>query len=377
MTAEGGDEEAGGVALQQPRATTAPLPVGVKLCVFVCIVLVPIAFLTTGLELPTTELFHKLQGRVSAGGLLPGRRHRQADVELAQWAAANNFTLDVHQATVVAATVVAAPAATAPATPSGSAQTPMVADRAARACTYRKGPKAVECYEKLTAFFPVRRSAAKFILLGDSTMSHLFHGFSRHSGPKESSALRDCTKSKPVKTGCELMDVIGLSKPKDGWKKPDRNVEGPKNRMPYCTDCGGCKPSLASGSGCVGGEGASFLPVEFARDVEHPSELGGPTSQETVAYMLSQAPRDICVVNSGIHDMALKKLEDEQYVENVRWYLETLMQSKGCGRIVWLQTTSVRGPDRDGNDQHGNRCEFYAPCPPPSVLFPPAPRSRS
>lgn len=230
----------------------------------------------------------------------------------------------------------------------------------ARSCNYRKAQPASQCYDALTSFLAKSRSAARWIFLGDSTMSQLFQRF--RSGRKSQSEEiqirenpnRDCKQSTPVKSGCELLDILGLQKPAGGWIKPTPSLEGPKSAKPYCTDCGGCKPSLASGADCVGAAGSSFLPVEFARDREHPTLEGGPTSQETVAYFLSQHPHDVCVVNSGVHDMALKGLTDEQYVANVQSYLRALVNSKGCGRTVWVQTSSVRGPDSQGKDQHGN-----------------------
>ena len=47
---------------------------------------------------------------------------------------------------------------------------------------------------------------------------------------------------------------------------------------------------------------ARYLPVEFARDVEQPSR-NTTTTQESVALYLQQDPRDLCVLNAGIHDM--------------------------------------------------------------------------
>ncbi len=380
-----------------------------KLCLFVLLVLLPIAFLATGLQFPATELLHKLQGRVRVRTQL-SQRPRNADV-LARWAVANNLTLDTlepagshsREVSTVAEDSSTTADQASPAPPAGrlsresddqpqqviprveprdtaasrpvapasimtlgtwpptSAAAAVLApatedatpNSRTNACTFRKDQSASQCYDKLTNFLAVSRSAARWMFLGDSTMSHLFHQF--RSGVKSKDAgTRNCERSKPVAGGCELLAVIGLQKPTGGWIKPDRTKEGPKSAKPYCTDCGGCKPSVAFGLDCAGADGASFLPVEFARDREHPTREGGPTSQETVAYFLSQNPWDVCVVNSGVHDMALKGLTDEQYLANVQFWLQTLLNSKGCGRIVWLQTSSVRGPDPQGNDQHGN-----------------------
>ena len=75
------------------------------------------------------------------------------------------------------------------------------------------------------------------------------------------------------------------------------------------------------------------------------------TTQELVGHYLLAAPRDCCVVNAGLHDMSLsgghtpkgmQGLTDDQYVENVRNFLQLLLAS-GCGQVVWLQTSSVQG----------------------------------
>ena len=79
------------------------------------------------------------------------------------------------------------------------------------------------------------------------------------------------------KNGCEMLELMGLNRIGD-WVKPKRRKEGPKSASPFCTDCGGCKPSLIKGAGC---RGASFFPVEFARDVEHPSSVH---NRSTIAY---------------------------------------------------------------------------------------------
>jgi hypothetical protein len=73
------------------QVETAAKSVRTRTCLFVCLVLLPIAFLVTGLQFPAAELLHELQGKVRISTRLPQRREK-ADV-LTQWAAANNFTL--------------------------------------------------------------------------------------------------------------------------------------------------------------------------------------------------------------------------------------------------------------------------------------------
>ena len=85
------------------------------------------------------------------------------------------------------------------------------------------------------------------------------------------------------------------------------------------------------------------MPVEFARDVEiqtvdEPTK--GMTTQQHVGRYLTAHPKDLCVVNTGLHDA---KLHDQErvFARNVLVYLELI--KPGCTRIVWITTTAVKG----------------------------------
>ena len=61
---------------------------------------------------------------------------------------------------------------------------------------------------------------------------------------------------------------------------------------------------------------------------------------------LSDVPRDICIVNAGLHDMEINKgaMHSEQYVINVDSYMELIRP--GCKQIVWIHTSSVKGVEK-------------------------------
>ena len=124
------------------------------------------------------------------------------------------------------------------------------------------------------------------------------------------------------------------------------------------------------GSACVRAEKVvgMYLSIEYARDVEIQTNTTG-TTQESLAMWLAEAaqkdakapapsPRTdsrsqtpatpvvskaICVVNSGIHDMAVVGITDAAYLLNVRFYLRALRGTGVCAHFVWLQTTAVSG----------------------------------
>mmetsp|Transcript_12233 Transcript_12233/g.26734 ORF Transcript_12233/g.26734 Transcript_12233/m.26734 type:complete len:143 (-) Transcript_12233:192-620(-) len=66
----------------------------------------------------------------------------------------------------------------------------------------------------------------------------------------------------------------------------------------------------------------------------------GNTTQESLAYFLSlHDPHDICIVNTGLHDMAIRNITDYTFGQNVEWYLNILKDS--CQKVVWIELTDV------------------------------------
>ena len=251
----------------------------------------------------------------------------------------------------------------------------------------------INCREALRALVCPRKDPNKLprlLSFGDSTM----HGLS-HFGHLDDH-LRIHAKLELLKTRqfsceerigisrCNLNVPFGLDTRKDGvWFPPTDGLEGPTAvglEQHYCSDCRGCGTRLLH---CVpyrvddaraavaklnpdkqlsliyGGN----IGIEFARDVELQSDLF-PTTQENVAYFLQQEfnnpdhlaiwEKPTCLVNTGHHDVTISGLTQEQYIENVRWYLELLAEQ--CQHIVWLSTTA---PDTDDRPQKRNQTKAW------------------
>ena len=117
-----------------------------------------------------------------------------------------------------------------------------------------------------------------------------------------------------------------------------------------------------------------FLPVEFAKDIELQTvedTTKSMTTQQHVGRYLAQHRKDVCVVNTGLHDAQLDD-QERNFARNVFVYLELI--KPGCDRIVWITGTAVRG-DRgkvQNNDDilRRNRkvMEILAPAPGVSVV---------
>jgi len=173
---------------------------------------------------------------------------------------------------------------------------------------------------------------------------------------------RDFADDRPRHSMLRFMDFEQAANSE--WIPPVAGVEGPTvfkaPMQPFMTmlgcDDGGCSHDYAQSWQCgrAATTSVEYLPVEFARDVEFPV-LAGPasgrtsTTQASVGMYLARSPRDLCLVNSGLHDAQLGQRElfgqgnltDEQYVRNVADYITALQP--GCRKIVWMATTAVCG----------------------------------
>lgn len=96
---------------------------------------------------------------------------------------------------------------------------------------------------------------------------------------------------------------------------------GLQNLGAGCRDCGGCNAALAR---CDGDHAdvwseLEFIAVEFAKDVSIQTDRF-PTTQENVAWYLKQLPspeENFVVVNTGLHDTALRDSRPEAYLKNL------------------------------------------------------------
>ena len=169
---------------------------------------------------------------------------------------------------------------------------------------------------------------AQVLFAGDSTMMFLFKA-------TPSSKINGCKKI--IGTRCNFLEFVHQNRSKR-WSAPT-SLEGPTKyglTHPYCSDCKGCEPMAYN---CKDSKSnLYYLPVEYTRDVEHPT-LYTKTTQESVALYLKSNPMEGCVINVGLHDMKLK-LSSRQYVSRVVMWLESIRPY--CKTLVWVSLNSVQ-----------------------------------
>ncbi|XP_063405662.1 uncharacterized protein LOC134689619 [Mytilus trossulus] len=162
---------------------------------------------------------------------------------------------------------------------------------------------------------------------------------------------RSCKSVKRAPGRCNLVPYLGQTKRKK-WTKPSK-IEGPHMyglNHSFFTDCYGCNSELFD----CGKQYFEYISVEFARDVE----IQTPTSYTTqgaISQYLQLNVYAVCVVNSGIHDMALPHLTDQQYVKHVHFYVQQLVNS--CQNVTWMSITAVRGDK--GFPQNNRRIHLW------------------
>lgn len=173
----------------------------------------------------------------------------------------------------------------------------------------------------------------RWLFLGDSTMSRLSSAF----GFLQKARGNKLEKNRAMGR-CSLMNYMDIPKATN-WIHPVSGHEGPVVyglEHHFCTDA---KSSARTFSAAETGMEMEFLGVEFARDVEMPS-LTTKTTQETVMlYLDKTTKRDVCVVNTGLHDEQIRDKTDSDHVSDVRWYLNMLQHH--CKQLVWLTTNYV------------------------------------
>ncbi len=177
-------------------------------------------------------------------------------------------------------------------------------------------------------------TASKMLFLGDSTVYRMFN----------SDSTSKCRCKSSISSGrCNLIKALGLTRATK-WTAPSQN-EGPLHfgrKHPFCTDCSGCNMKLCVGPlktpSCIQ---QNYIPIEFARDVEMQTKKSATTQEMLTEYLSKSPPSDVCVVSTGVHDMAIPHLSDHSYVENVKWYLKLLQPH--CTKILLVGQTGVSG----------------------------------
>ncbi|CAC5392734.1 unnamed protein product [Mytilus coruscus] len=187
-----------------------------------------------------------------------------------------------------------------------------------------------------------KKTYNSLVFLGDSCMYRLFLTIMRKKG--------FCKIKKQVNR-CSLISYLG-KKRCSKWTKPS-STEGPYSyglTHPFCTDCSGCNSALYN----CGEIKIEYISVEYARDVEIQSTTSN-TTQEAVSLYFNSNFTNVCVVNSGFHDMVLPALTDRLYVKNVHFYVQHLVQT--CQNVIWISTTAVRGDK--GFPQNNRRIQLW------------------
>ncbi|XP_052084424.1 uncharacterized protein LOC127721669 [Mytilus californianus] len=173
-----------------------------------------------------------------------------------------------------------------------------------------------------------KKTYNSLVFLGDSSMYRLFMTIMRKK--------RSCNVLKQANR-CNLISYLGQQR-RSKWTKPS-STEGPYSyglTHPFCTDCSGCSSALYNCEDIK----IEYISVEYARDVEIQSTTSNST-QGAVSLYLNSNFTNVCVVNSGLHDMILPALTDRHYVKNVHFYVQHLVQT--CQNVIWISTTAVRG----------------------------------
>ncbi|XP_063437667.1 uncharacterized protein LOC134718823 isoform X1 [Mytilus trossulus] len=185
----------------------------------------------------------------------------------------------------------------------------------------------LNCTNFLKSYF-WKKTYKSVVYLGDSCMHRLFLAI---LGKK-----RPCKVHKQAGR-CNLISYLGQQK-LSNWTKPS-SIEGPVwfgLTHPFCTDCSGCNSALFH---CRETK-IEYISVAYARDVAIQSTIGN-TTQEAVSLYLNSSLTNVCVVNSGMHDMGLPALTDKLYVKNVQFYVQHLVLT--CDNVIWISTTAVKG----------------------------------
>ena len=181
----------------------------------------------------------------------------------------------------------------------------------------------------------LRHSPKKeWLFIGDSTMRRLVTKYRDYYQPCYT--IRKCENCElsqyiesPIKRDLYYYKMtLGLEDTtKDNWFPPDR-----------CTSWW-----FPGSTGC-----ANRLDTCFSRNVEY---LGIPVAYDekentTNLYKLpllqsylKSHPKDVCVINTGLHDEA-RKVTKNQYVANVKRYLSIFMNV--CGHVIWISISAVQ-----------------------------------
>ena len=175
----------------------------------------------------------------------------------------------------------------------------------------------------------------EWLFVGDSTMRRLVTSFRDNVAPCETiKKCDDCELSQYIAT--PLSNSLGYYKT---YVDDNLATNGSINHMDQC------KGWWSAGTtGCANRLDAcrdrrvEYIAVPVAFD-----EQESTTNQFRYALLrdyLKSHPKDVCVINSGLHDEA-RHQSTNQYIDNVRNYLHIFTQA--CRKIIWISINVVKG----------------------------------
>ena len=153
-------------------------------------------------------------------------------------------------------------------------------------------------------------------LLGDSTMRKLFRQII-NTGQLKCHRLQKCYKLN--NTFHEYLQFQSGTKGKSF-----------KNKSKCLSEMQGCEGKFKE---------IEYIPILFTTNV-NPRGFNIP-KYVLLNFYLSKNPRDVCIVNAGLHDQNPEQsnVTDYEYLENVKEYIGFLRQS--CKKIIWISTNNV------------------------------------
>jgi len=121
------------------------------------------------------------------------------------------------------------------------------------------------------------------------------------------------------------------------------NIYGLKNRG--CQDCHGCEPISWKCSLFNASLNVEFWGIEFAADVEYPTDGYALTQQSIIlGYARAQVTEnDYVVFNTGLHDTANVGKLPEVFESQLQFYTELILQVYNKTNILWVTSTYPRG----------------------------------
>ena len=153
------------------------------------------------------------------------------------------------------------------------------------------------------------------LFIGDSTLKHIAEQVAM-------STLKQCRVHKKCNRRCSFQEYLNLSPVKQYVRARDMNRK-------FCD---------AKIDGC-----RSFSCVCENRSMEYVANLVtyNNAANLVIEKYLDKAPRDLCVVGSGMHEQHDSNYTTHEYENDVKAYLQRL--DNYCGQMIWLSINAVRG----------------------------------